>query len=101
MPITREEIESQLSNKFHFQKVNGSGRNPHERWAFLYNGKKIATTGFSRACRNKDNIDDDLLLLMAREVRSQTLHNFKGMIICTISLDQYVEILREQRFIPK
>ena len=100
MPLTREEIESQFSNKFHFEKINGTGRNPHERWAFFYKDKKVATTGFSRSCKNKESIDDDLLLLMAREIRVQTLHNFKGMITCTISLDDYIKILKDQNFIP-
>ena len=101
MSFKKNEIETKFSDKFHFQKVTGTGRNPHDRWAFFYGDKKIASTGFSRGLRDNDDVVDDLLLLMAREIRVQTLHNFKGMITCSVSAERYIEILKEQGFIPK
>jgi len=101
MPLKKEDVESKLRDKFHFCKIETTGRNPHNRWAFFYDGKKIATTGFSRGARGNDDLDDSLLKIMAKEVRVQTLQNFKGMITCSVSPDGYVKILKEQGFIPR
>jgi hypothetical protein len=99
MPLKKDDIEEKLANKFHFRKIKGKGRNDHERWAFYFKEKKIATTGFSRGFKGGTDLDDGLLTVMAREVRVQTLHNFKGMISCTVTLEKYLNILREQKFI--
>lgn len=99
MPYRKDNIISVLENKFGFSKVRNSGRNKHDRYAFYHDGKKIATTGFSRGARKNSNIDPALLTMMAREIRVQTLGFFRGMIDCPISLEEYLERLRNQGFI--
>lgn len=101
MPLKKGEIESKLLSKFGFQWVESSGRGSHERLAFYHEGRKIATTGFSRGFRKNEDLDDSLCKVMAREVRVQTLNFFKGMINCPNSLDDYRNRLREQGYISR
>lgn len=99
MPLKAGMIVDKLKNKFGFEWVVVNGRNPHERLAFYFEGKKIATTGFSRSFRPNTDIDDTLITPFMREVRVQTAKQFKGMINCTVSLENYISILREQGYI--
>ena len=94
MPFPKREVKSQLLLKFEFVEVEGSN---HEAVAFYYEGKKIATTRFSRG--SNQDIGDKLLKVMARQVRVETLNFFKKMIECTNSLEDYTERLRELSYI--
>jgi hypothetical protein len=99
MPLKVGAVVDKLINKFGFEWVKVGGRQPHERLAFKYHGKKVATTGFSRGFRANTDIDDSLLTPYAREVRVQTTQQFKGMIKCTVNQEAYLEILRGQGYI--
>jgi len=94
MPISKARVRRQLLQKFGFEEVRGSR---HEAIAFFYDGQKVATTRFSRGSRRE--IDDDLLKVMAREVRVSNLSFFKGMIDCPKSLDDYIEKLKQGGYI--
>ena len=99
MPLKTSEVIDKLVNKFGFKWVKVSGRSNHERLAYYFDGKKVATTGFSRSFRPNTDIDDSLITPFMREVRVQTAKQFKGMINCTVSSDDYIEILRSQGYI--
>ena len=94
MPLAKQKVKDQLLEKFGFQEVEGTR---HERVAFFYNGKKIATTGFSRGS-NKD-LYDDLLGIMAKEIFVFNLGFFKGMIVCTKSRLDYLGKLNDGGYI--
>ena len=63
MSLDKQRVRDTLLGKFGFQNVEGS---KHGRIAFFYNGKKIATIGFSRG--SKKDLYDDLLGVMAKEI---------------------------------
>jgi len=92
--IKKQSLRNELKRKFDFQEVPGS---KHEAIAFFYGGKKIATTRFSRGS-GKD-LDNDILKLIAREVRVDKLSNLKEMIDCTKSQEDFLDILREKKFL--
>jgi hypothetical protein len=94
VPLPQRDVKDALLNKFGFQEVQG--RN-HDGMAFYYEGKRVATTWFSRASGRV--IQDDILQQMARQIGVSTLSFFKGMITCSKSLDDYVQHLRERNIL--
>lgn len=94
MALKRTEVEEKLLHKFGFEPVDGTR---HDAVAFFYDGRKIATTRFSRGM--KGDVSPDILKAMAEEVRVVTLSYFKEMITCTKSKDDYIRFLREQGWI--
>lgn len=88
-------VKQTLQAKFHYVEVPEA---KHDRIAFFYNGKKVATTGFSRGA-GPDIGDPSLLAVMAKEMRVNQLSFFKRMIECTRSYDDYIEKLREGGYI--
>ena len=94
MSMRKREIRRTLLRKFSFQEVPGSR---HEAVAFYFGNEKIATTRFSRG--SGSDIGDDLLAVMAKEVRVCQLRFFREMIDCTRSYDDYVGRLREGGYI--
>jgi hypothetical protein len=95
MPYKKREVRGKLITKFHFEEVPGS---KHEAVSFLFKGKKVATTRFSRKTKGSD-IDDYLLKQMAIEIRVNTLNFFKGMIDCTNTKGDFLKRLQEGGFI--
>lgn len=88
-------IQQTLQSKFLYVEEPGT---KHDRIAFYYEGKKVATTGFSRGA-GPDISDPSLLAVMAKEVRVNQLSFLKQMIECTRSYDDYIKRLREGRYI--
>jgi hypothetical protein len=66
MPMPSRDVRRMLMNKFDFEEVKGS---KHDAVAFVFEGKKIATTRFSRAARD---IGDSILKQMAKQVWART-----------------------------
>lgn len=95
MPYQKRIIRNCLISKFGFEEVEGSR---HEAVAFFYEGKKVATTRFSRKRKGND-IDNDLLGEMAKQIHVYTLNFFKGMVDCTQSRDAFIKRLKEGGFI--
>lgn len=95
MSLKKGEIESQLLNKFGFED-RSSGRGSHQKLVFIHNGKQVATTYFSRGFRKNTDIDNTLLMLMARQSGVMTVSFFKKMITCTRSKEDYIQRLDEQ-----
>ena len=98
MPYKKRDVEDKLLSKFGFLKC-GSGRGRHQRLCFYVNDKKIASTGLSRGLKSNSDIDRDLIDILARELKAQTAGNVRGMIDCTVSKDDYIDILRTQGLI--
>jgi hypothetical protein len=96
MPLEKRQVKDQLLNKFGFEPVEGS---QYDRIAFFYNGMKIVSTHFSRGA-GKDLVDD-LLTIMAKEILVYKLGFFKGMIICTKSKDDYINLLKQANYIQE
>jgi hypothetical protein len=88
MPINKEDLQACLRTKFGFEPARG---NPHDAMALFFNGKKVATARFSRGQRE---IDDTILTVMARQL-FVNLGFFKGMFLCTKSIDNYIAHLRQ------
>lgn len=99
MAYKKSDFEDKLFSKFGFVWKKGKGRNPHERLALFHNGMQVASTGLSRGLKNNSDIGDDLLLLIAREIRVRTMKNIRGMIDCDIGLKDYLEILSSQGYL--
>jgi hypothetical protein len=89
MPIKKRVVQSSLMGKFGFIEVEGS---EHDAVSLFVQGKKIATTRFSRGHRE---ISDDILGLMAKQI-GVNLATFKNMIGCTVELQEYLRILRQR-----
>jgi hypothetical protein len=83
MPILKRDLRRCLIQKFGFEEVPGSR---HEAVSLIVEGRKVATTRFSRSGRD---IDDSLLTLMARQIRVN-LSTLKQMHSCTVGLDEYL-----------
>jgi len=88
MPIEKDALRSCLMRKFGFEEVEGS---KHEAVALFIEGRKIATTRFSRSHRN---ISDKILGLIAREIWVQSGY-FRQMYSCTKDPDDYLRHLQE------
>jgi hypothetical protein len=88
-------MKQTLQGKFHYVEEQET---KHDRIAFYYNGKKVATTGFSRGA-GPDVDDPSLLAVMAKEVRVNQLSFLRQMIECTRSYDDYIKRLREGGYI--
>ena len=94
MPFEDTEVKRLLVQKFEFEETQGK---KHDAYAFYYNGKKIATTRFSRGSRIV--IGDSLLQMIAREIQVHRLGFVKGMFSCTNSRDDYIAELQRQGLI--
>lgn len=94
MPLDKQKVKNTLLEKFEFQEVEGT---KHERIAFFHNGKKVATTGFSRGTGR--DLGESLLKIIANEILVSNLGFFKEMIICTKSRQEYLRKLNDGGFI--
>lgn len=90
MPLSSDDVLSQLLKKFHFEKASGTR---HDTYTLIINGRRAATTRFSRGRRR--TLPDSLLRTMAREVHAPSLAFFRDMIECTVSEAAYLEHLRQ------
>lgn len=93
--LTKKEIRTQLKEKFFFEDVKGS---KHGAVSLFHNGKKVATTRFSRG--GSDDVPDSILGRMAKEIRIVKTKFFKEMIECTKSREAYMEELEKGGFLP-
>jgi hypothetical protein len=87
--LDSETIRSALVNKM------GCKEEPDKDhiWFTLYDGETVlARTKISHGPRH--DIGDDLILLMKRQMRLGTSKNFVGMVSCSISKDDCLEIIR-------
>jgi hypothetical protein len=91
--MEKSELRSCLIKKFGFSEVQGS---KHEAVSLYLEGKKVATTRFSRSAKKKD-LDDQILKLIAREIWVQTNY-LKKMVGCKISKDEYLLFLQNNGF---
>ena len=87
MPKAKRDLRRCLIQKFGFSEVAGSR---HDAVSLMVDGKKVATTRFSRSVQE---IDDIVLGLIARELWVN-LNALKRMCECTISRDDYLQMLR-------
>lgn len=82
------EVESALLNKG-FKKIDG-GRD-HHFYFYFHNG--IKTSVFTKISHNSADIGDPLLKLMCRQLRLAKKAEFLELVKCSLSQDQYAEIL--------
>jgi hypothetical protein len=94
MPFSSGDVKRILLRKFQFQETQGT---KHDAFSFFYNGKKVATTRFSRGANVQ--ISDALLSQMAKEIRVGNLRFFREMISCTNSYEAFVHKLKEGGYI--
>lgn len=91
MTFKKQYIIDKLINKFGFCQVEGA---KHEAYALYCGDCKIATTRFSRKL-NSDDISDDILGMMSKELGVNQLGFFKRMLGCTRSNAEYRELLQK------
>jgi hypothetical protein len=96
VPLLQRDVKDALLKKFGFQEIQRK-RSKHDGLTFYHEGRRVATTWFSRASGR--TIQDEILKQMAEQVGVYTLNFFKGMITCSKSLDDYVQRLRERDII--
>ena len=87
MAIKKRDLYQCLLTKFGFEEVSGSR---HEAVAIVVEGRKIATTRFSRAGHE---ICNQILTMMARQLWVQ-LGFLKKMYGCSKDRDDYLDHLR-------
>ena len=92
MPIPKTELRKCLIDKFGFEEVY---QTKHEAVALFVKGKKVATTRFSHG---QNEIDDDILGLIARQIRVQ-LGYLKKMCNCNKSKEEYLSLLKNSGFL--
>lgn len=92
MAISKNDLRKCLLKKFGFQEVAGS---KHEAVSLFVNGKKVATTRFSRSHRD---LSDKTLRLIARELWVQ-LSYLREMHGCTKGLDEYLSHLEKYGYL--
>lgn len=92
MAISKRKLIGCLEKKFHFEPVAGSR---HDAVALFIDGSKVATTRFSRS---HEDVSESLLRQIAKQCRVQ-LGEFKGMYECTVSYDDYIDLLTQQGYI--
>jgi len=90
--ITKRDLQSCLIGKFGFSQSEGGN---HETFTYSIEGRKIATTRFSRGWRKNKPIPKPILSKMANQlwVNTATLKEMEG---CTVGVDDYHDILRQQ-----
>ncbi len=92
MAIAKNDFRKCLLKKFEFQEVSGR---KHEALSFFVNGKKVATTRFSRSHKV---ISDSILRQIARQLWVQ-LSYLKQMYGCTKGADEYLVHLKKNGYL--
>ena len=98
-PIPKGDLLGALLHKFEFEyRRRGSGK--HEAVTLRVDGKKVATTRFSRGARTAD-IGPSILRQIATQLRLEpgSLPMLYGMVDCTVSRDDYLAELRDGGFL--
>jgi len=90
MAIPKDDLRRCLIGKFGFEEIEGTR---HEAVSLIVDGRKVATTRFSRSHRE---IDDAILGLVAKELWV-TLGYLKRMYGCTRSREDYLKYLTDNR----
>jgi hypothetical protein len=95
--ITKADLKNSLVNKFGFVPSEGGS---HERVSLWVDGKKVATTYFSRNLRSTQ-LSPSLLRQIAGQLRLDpgSLPTLRGMVLCTVSRDDYLRELRDEGFL--
>jgi len=91
MPIPVEKLRSCLLTKFKFEPLH---RTKHRACTLIVDGKRVATTQFSRTKKNKD-IGPQLLAQIAKDQLFVPKNVLEEMYFCTVSRDDYLEHLRD------
>jgi hypothetical protein len=93
VPIPKADLQRALVRKFAFEAVPGS---KHEAHTLKVDGKKVATTRFSRGLRSED-LGPALLRQIALQLRldSEPLKKICGMVECSVSQEDYLRELRD------
>ena len=94
MTLKKRDIHSKLVSKFKFTRLETS----HEKFSLYIDGHKILSTHTSRS---HEDIDNTLLLLMAKEMGVDKLNTIKQMFECTISREDYLQILLDKHYFDK
>lgn len=91
--MEKSALRSCLIRKFGFKEVEGS---KHDAVTLYEDGRKVATTRFSRSKKIKE-LDNQILKLIARELWVQTNY-LKKMYGCTISKEEYLLFLQKNGY---
>lgn len=94
MSLKKRDIHSKLISKFKFTPSDTH----HERFSLYIDGYKILSTHTSRS---HEDIDNPLLLLMAREMGVNQIKIIKEMFNCTISRRDYLRILKQNHYFDR
>ena|SRR6266568_5823645 len=87
--LNSEDVRSALVNKLGCREE----RDKDHIWFILYDGETVlARTKISHGPRH--DIGDDLITLMKRQRRLGTSKNFVGMVVCTLSKEECMAIIR-------
>lgn len=89
MALEKIEVKRALRGKFGFVEVPGS---KHEAMSLFFEEKKVATARFSRGHRD---IHDGILNQIAHAI-GVNLGIFKGMVECTVDMEEYIRMLRQR-----
>jgi hypothetical protein len=89
MPVAARDLERLLLYKFGFERAGGK---KHDKYRLYVEGKTVALTYLSGLA---GDIDDTLLGAIAQQM-CVTMSQFKGMRLCDIDRDGYLDILRER-----
>lgn len=95
--ITKEELQKALTSKFGFEPSEGG---KHEKFTLSRQGKKVATTFFSRNLRSSV-LAPTLLRSIASQIRlgHGSLPTLRGMVSCSVSQDDYLRLLKDAGFL--
>lgn len=89
MPFKKRDVHQKLLKKFQFSESPGK----HEYFSLYFGGHKILQTHTSHG---HDEIGNSLLKLMAKELGVGQLQYLKNMFSCTISREEYLNMLKEK-----
>jgi hypothetical protein len=90
-PYNKDEITSALVGKFGFEQDDRD----HDFYVLGLDGRTVAYTYVSRGRR--DRVSENIAFRMMREMRLNTLQQFRDAIDCPLSREEYCEQLRTQR----
>ncbi|MCL4553107.1 MAG: hypothetical protein M1305_06110 [Candidatus Marsarchaeota archaeon] len=89
MPMLKRDLTRRLIEKCHFEFSEAKG---HNKLSLKVNGRTVALTFLSRSY---SELDDSMLRSIAHEIGGITLRQLIRLCECTISRDEYMELLRQ------
>ena len=91
MSIPRRQIETALGAKGFVRR-----NNKHRYFHHVYRGKQTGIVTFTSHGPSYKVYDDSLLGAMKRQLGLDTMRQVRDLLLCPISGDEYVRILREK-----